>query len=59
VVAPKGKSGVKRTSEKELALAKATEEIENVFGPVALGVDFLFSEYIQFLANSKICVGFI
>jgi hypothetical protein len=23
------------------------------FGPVALGLDFIFSEYIQFLANSK------
>jgi hypothetical protein len=30
-----------------------------VSGPVALRLDFIFSEYIQFLANSKICVGFI
>jgi hypothetical protein len=32
---------------------------ERDFGPVALGLDFIFSEYIQFLANSKICVEFI
>jgi hypothetical protein len=32
---------------------------ERGFGLVALGLDFIFSEYIQFLANSKICVGFI
>jgi hypothetical protein len=32
---------------------------ERSCGPVALGLDFIFSEYIQFLANSKICVGFI
>jgi hypothetical protein len=32
---------------------------ERGFTPVALGLDFIFSEYIQFFANSKICVGFI
>jgi hypothetical protein len=30
--------------------------VERGFDPVALGLDFIFSEYIQFLANSKICV---
>jgi hypothetical protein len=30
-----------------------------VFSPVALRLDFIFSEYIQFFVNSKICVGFI
>jgi hypothetical protein len=29
------------------------------FGPVAFDYIFIFSEYIQFLANSKFCVGFI
>jgi hypothetical protein len=29
------------------------------FGPVTVELIFLFSEYIQFLTNSKICVGFI
>jgi hypothetical protein len=29
------------------------------FGPVAFDYIFIFSEYIQFLLNSKICVGFI
>jgi hypothetical protein len=29
------------------------------FGPLAFDLCFLFSEYIQILANSKICVGFI
>jgi hypothetical protein len=32
---------------------------ERRFGPVAVGLSFLFSEYIQILANLKICVGFI
>jgi hypothetical protein len=32
---------------------------ERGFGPVALKLIFLFSEYIQILANLKICVGFI
>jgi hypothetical protein len=29
------------------------------FGPVAFDLYFLFSEYIQILANSKICLGFV
>jgi hypothetical protein len=29
------------------------------FGLVAFDLFFLFSEYIQIFANSKICVGFI
>jgi hypothetical protein len=29
------------------------------FGTEALKLFFIFSEYIQFLVNSKICVGFI
>jgi hypothetical protein len=29
------------------------------FGPVTVELIFLFSEYIQILVNSKICVGFI
>jgi hypothetical protein len=29
------------------------------FGPMAFDLIFLFSEYIQILANSKFCVGFI
>jgi hypothetical protein len=33
--------------------------VERGFGPVAADLNFLFSEYIQFLANSKICVGLI
>jgi hypothetical protein len=32
---------------------------ERGFGPVTLELVFLFSEYIQILANLKICVGFI
>jgi hypothetical protein len=32
---------------------------ERRFGPVAFDYIFIFSEYIQFLANSKICVVFI
>jgi hypothetical protein len=32
---------------------------EREFGLVALKLIFLFSEYIQILANLKICVGFI
>jgi hypothetical protein len=32
---------------------------EREFGPVALKLIFLFFEYIQILANLKICVGFI
>jgi hypothetical protein len=32
---------------------------ERGFGPVALKLIFLFFEYIQILANLKICVGFI
>jgi hypothetical protein len=32
---------------------------ERGFGPVALKLIFLFSEYIQILANLKIYVGFI
>jgi hypothetical protein len=32
---------------------------ERGFGPVAADLNFLFSKYIQFLANSKFCVGFI
>jgi hypothetical protein len=32
---------------------------ERGFGPVAFDYIFIFSEYIQFFANSKICVGFI
>jgi hypothetical protein len=32
---------------------------EREFGPVALKLIFLFSEYIQILTNLKICVGFI
>jgi hypothetical protein len=32
---------------------------ERGFGPVAVELNFLFFEYIEFLANSKICVGFI
>jgi hypothetical protein len=32
---------------------------ERGFGPEALKLFFLFSEYIQFLANSKFCVEFI
>jgi hypothetical protein len=32
---------------------------EHGFGPVAADLNFLFFEYIQFLVNSKICVGFI
>jgi hypothetical protein len=31
---------------------------EREFGLVALKLIFLFSEYIQILANLKICVGF-
>jgi hypothetical protein len=31
---------------------------ERGFGPVAAELSFLFSEYIQILVNSKICVGF-
>jgi hypothetical protein len=29
------------------------------FGPVTLKLIFLFSEYIQVLVNSKMCVGFV
>jgi hypothetical protein len=29
------------------------------FGPVTVELIFLFSEYIQILVNSKICVGFV
>jgi hypothetical protein len=32
---------------------------ERGFGPVTLELVFLFSDYIQILANLKICVGFI
>jgi hypothetical protein len=32
---------------------------EHGFGPVTLKLIFLFCEYIQILANLKICVGFI
>jgi hypothetical protein len=32
---------------------------ERGFGPVAPGLNFIFSEYIQFIAISKNCVGFI
>jgi hypothetical protein len=32
---------------------------ERGFGPVAFDYIFIFFEYIQFLANSKICLGFI
>jgi hypothetical protein len=32
---------------------------ERGFGPEALKLIFLFSEYISILANLKICVGFI
>jgi hypothetical protein len=32
---------------------------ERGFGPVTFDYIFIFSKYIQFLANSKICVGFI
>jgi hypothetical protein len=32
---------------------------EHGFGPVAFDYIFIFSKYIQFLVNSKICVGFI
>jgi hypothetical protein len=32
---------------------------ERGFSPEAFKLFFLFSEYIQFLANSKFCVGFI
>jgi hypothetical protein len=32
---------------------------ERDFGPVAADLNFIFSEYIQFITNSKICVGLI
>jgi hypothetical protein len=32
---------------------------ERGFGPEALKLIFLFSDFIQIRANSKICVGFI
>jgi hypothetical protein len=32
---------------------------ERGFGPEALKLIFLFSEYIQILANLRICVGFL
>jgi hypothetical protein len=33
--------------------------VERGFGPVTLELVFLFSDYIQILANLKMCVGFI
>jgi hypothetical protein len=39
--------------------ACSTRHCASGFRPRDTQIDFLFSEYIQFLANSKICVGFI
>jgi hypothetical protein len=33
--------------------------VERGFDPVTPGLNFIFSKYIQFIATSKICVGFI
>jgi hypothetical protein len=52
--APTGRAGIV-----DVGHALLCNWAEQVFGPVAFDYIFRFSEYIQFLANSKICVGFI
>jgi hypothetical protein len=57
-----GRTSAVSTGHARVAMGRAPALCDWVmrgFGPVALGLDFIFSKYIQFLANSKNCVGFI
>jgi hypothetical protein len=48
-----------RANAASLGQAPLCNWVEHGFGPVTLELVFLFSDYIQILANLKMCVGFI
>jgi hypothetical protein len=56
---PCARVAVGRTRTVHVGHAPLCNWAEREFGPVALKLIFLFSEYIQILVNLKFCLGFI